>query len=146
MSIIPFQTILCPIDFSEDSEKSLTYASTMAELHKSKIFVIHVIPHVTPLSRTAYYDGDENEGLKELCEKFIPKDVPHEFQLIKNDEVSEGICNYAEEKKADIVVMGSHGHSKLGTLLLGSVVTEVTRKAPCPVLVVRRLKHEQCNL
>lgn len=141
MKNIELRSIICPIDFSEHSEKALLYAKTIAELHKSKIFVIHVIPHLTPLSRTAYYDGDENEGLEKLCNKIIPKEIAHEFELIKNDDIDDGICDYAKNKKADLIVMGSHGHSKIETILIGSAVEEVTRKAPCPVLVVRNLDH-----
>ncbi|MGW1344411.1 universal stress protein [Kribbella sp. NPDC002412] len=42
-----------------------------------------------------------------------------------------------ESSDAELVVLGSRAHSKLGAVLLGSTATAVTAKAPCPVVVVR---------
>ena len=43
----------------------------------------------------------------------------------------------ANQSRCDLIVMGSHGRSGLGRLLMGSVAEAVLRKAPCPVLTVR---------
>jgi len=50
---------------------------------------------------------------------------------------TEEILNAASELGSDLIVMGSHGKRSLEELLLGSTVENVTRHAPCPVLVVR---------
>jgi nucleotide-binding universal stress UspA family protein len=47
------------------------------------------------------------------------------------------ICDVAREVGADVIVVGSHGRTGLGRLLIGSVSEHVVRHAPCPVLVVR---------
>src|SRR5205807_7159695 len=62
-------------------------------------------------------------------------------------EIREGtpfaeIVRFAREGRFDLVVMGSHGHTGLAHVLLGSVVERVVRKAPCPVLTVRQPEHE----
>jgi universal stress protein A len=49
---------------------------------------------------------------------------------------------YAREMKIDLIVMGTHGHTGLVHVLLGSVTEKVVRKAPCPVLTVRHPEHE----
>jgi nucleotide-binding universal stress UspA family protein len=49
----------------------------------------------------------------------------------------EEIVRAAQELGSDVIVMGSHGKRSLEELLLGSTVENVTRRAPCPVLVVR---------
>jgi nucleotide-binding universal stress UspA family protein len=50
---------------------------------------------------------------------------------------TEVILETADEYKADLIVMGTHGRSGIGRLLLGSVTEEVLRKAACPVLTVK---------
>ena len=52
------------------------------------------------------------------------------------------IIQYAKEKDIDLIIMGTHGHSGLAHVLLGSVTEKVVRKAPCPVLTVRHPEHE----
>ena len=47
------------------------------------------------------------------------------------------ICDAADEEKADIIVIGSHGRTGLSHVLMGSVAETVVRHAGCPVLVVR---------
>lgn len=50
---------------------------------------------------------------------------------------AEGICAHAAETGADLIVIGSHGRSGLGRVLLGSVSNRVANQAPCPVTIVR---------
>jgi nucleotide-binding universal stress UspA family protein len=50
---------------------------------------------------------------------------------------AETIVRVAEERKADLIVMGTHGRTGLQHVLLGSVAEKVVRLAPCPVLTVR---------
>ena len=57
--------------------------------------------------------------------------------LVWTGAAAESIIDAAESEAADLIVVGSHGRGRLGRLILGSVSEEVTRRAPCPVLVVR---------
>ena len=54
------------------------------------------------------------------------------------------IVRYAEQHRADVVVLGSHGHGLVRRFLLGSVADKMVRQAPCAVLVVahRTLRHQ----
>ena len=52
-------------------------------------------------------------------------------------DVANTVCHTAEKVGADVIVVGSHGRTGFGRLLLGSVSEHVVRHAPCPVLVVR---------
>jgi len=56
---------------------------------------------------------------------------------VKEAETYQAIIGLAEEKKADTVIMGSHGRTGLKRLLMGSVTEKVIGHSPCPVLVVR---------
>jgi nucleotide-binding universal stress UspA family protein len=61
---------------------------------------------------------------------------------IEVGDVANTVCHVAEQVKADVIVVGSHGRSGIGRLLLGSVSEHVVRHAPCPVLVIRRPKEQ----
>ncbi|MEM8669510.1 MAG: universal stress protein [Planctomycetota bacterium] len=52
------------------------------------------------------------------------------------------ILHYVELRDIDLVVMGTHGHSRLATVLLGSVTERLVRTCTCPVTVVRHPEHE----
>jgi nucleotide-binding universal stress UspA family protein len=68
--------------------------------------------------------------------------MPGTFRGEWNAEVAAGqpadtIIRIAEERDADLIVMGTHGRTGLQHVLLGSVAEKVVRLAPCPVLTVR---------
>ncbi len=52
------------------------------------------------------------------------------------------ILHYVEVRDIDLVVMGTHGHSRLAAVLLGSVTERVVRTCTCPVTVVRHPEHD----
>jgi nucleotide-binding universal stress UspA family protein len=52
------------------------------------------------------------------------------------------IVRFARGQEVDLIVMGTHGHTGLMHVLLGSVTEKVVRRAPCPVLTVRHPEHE----
>ena len=51
--------------------------------------------------------------------------------------IAETIVNVAKERDAAAIVVGAHGHGRLGEVLLGSTSRDVIRRAPCPVIVSR---------
>jgi hypothetical protein len=63
-------------------------------------------------------------------------------QVLEGDPV-DVILRAAEETYSDVIVMGTHGRTGLGRLLLGSVAESVIRKAPCPVLSAKPLPARQ---
>ncbi len=135
--MINYKKILCPVDFSEGCKEALNHAIDIAEKFGGSLTLIHVIPHVSTFSMTSYYDVDDKTDLANLIST-IPANIPHNSEIVKNDDVDDGIAEYARDNKFDIIVMGTHGHSGIGRVLLGSTAEETIRKAPCPVLVVRK--------
>jgi nucleotide-binding universal stress UspA family protein len=68
--------------------------------------------------------------------------VPDAFREVWNVETASGnpadaIVRLAQDRQADLIVMGTHGRTGLQHVLLGSVAEKVVRLAPCPVLTVR---------
>ncbi len=97
------------------------------------MLVLHVIPVALAEERKAF--GEDLEA--ELRQLTIPDGaVPVDRRLLVGDPATE-IVRIAEEEPCDVVVMGTHGRTGLGRLLMGSVAEEVLRKAPCPVLTVK---------
>jgi nucleotide-binding universal stress UspA family protein len=76
--------------------------------------------------------------LKEKLQRVQPQDedvaVSH---LLEEGDPADQILRVAQEGGYDLVVMGTHGRTGLGRLLMGSVAEKVMRKAPCPVLVAK---------
>ncbi len=57
--------------------------------------------------------------------------------MVRTGVVTDIVCEVAEDLKASVIVMATHGRSGLSHLVLGSTTENILRKAPCPVLVVR---------
>jgi hypothetical protein len=60
-----------------------------------------------------------------------------ETQLLLVGDPASAILRVTQELPADLIVMGTHGRTGLGRLLMGSVAEQVVRKAPCPVVTVK---------
>ena len=56
--------------------------------------------------------------------------------MLIGDEAEE-IVHLAQEEGYDLIVIGTHGRTGLGRLLMGSVAEKVLRRAPCPVLTIK---------
>ena len=146
--------ILVPTDFSEHSEHAAAYAVELARQYgANQIHCIHVsdIP-ADLLATSAYYmtgpseqfvEQVRDEGRKGL-DAFVKKnfkDVPVKAVFLEGRPFVE-IIRYARENEIDLIVISTHGRSGLKHALFGSVAEKVVRKAPCPVLVVKREERD----
>jgi nucleotide-binding universal stress UspA family protein len=151
--MIALRRILVPTDFSKHSEIAVSYATALAEKFSSEIHLIHVVqdlavfvpdavavtpPVAVPVEQFA---AAARDALARAVREY------HLDRFTVHSEVREGppfseIVRYAKEAEVDLIVMGTHGHTGLVHVLLGSVTEKVVRKAPCPVLTVRHPEHE----
>jgi nucleotide-binding universal stress UspA family protein len=144
--MLAIHTILHPTDFSDRSEFAFRLGCALARDYGARLVLLHVAhPPVV-----VYAEGvvppvpdDYMERLEEDLHRLqAPGPSVHvEHQLLEGDPVAE-ILAVAEKTSADLIVMGTHGRTGLGRLLMGSVAEQVVRKAPCPVLTVRTPFHE----
>jgi len=145
--MLEIKLILCPIDFSEFSIRAYRYALSLAEHYRAKL----VAQHIVELSRYPFADyaasaGDYmefsrvlGEGGKEQLKEFVKKHTHNEIQpelVVHQGTAPDCILSFAQEHKADLIVMGTHGRRGYDRLVMGSVTNRVMRRAPCPVLAI----------
>jgi nucleotide-binding universal stress UspA family protein len=137
-----FKNILCATDFSDFSNRTVTYGIALAKEFDSKLFVCHVID----LSSVAIYGefqldpvglqdrimNDANEQLQELIGK---QQIDWE-PLISVGHAADEISRIVEEKGIDLVISATRGRSGLKRIILGSVTERLMRTLSCPLLVV----------
>lgn len=147
--MIELKRILVPTDFSEPSERAAVYALELAKRYGAEVHCVHVSDIPADLMATsAYYmtgpseqfvDQVRDESKKSL-EAFAAKNfagLGAKTVFLEGRPFVE-IIRYARDEKIDLVVIATHGRSGLKHALFGSVAEKVVRKAPCPVLVVKR--------
>ena len=139
-------TIVVATDFSEAAAAALKLGSTMARDTHARLLIVHVeTPEVV-------YGGEEldtwvqpleNSVARQQLERVVPPDpaVLYEHHLLTGSPADE-IVRFAEQKSANLIVVGTHGRSGAMRLLLGSVAESVVRHASCPVLTVKAAPRE----
>jgi len=144
--MVQIKTILCALDFSEVSPKVAAYAKTLAEVCGAKIIALYVAPSLTQYVefhvQASYIDDFVTgivHGASDTMDAFL-KDyfsgVPAEGRVVTG-YAAEEIVNAAEEMKADMIVLGTHGRRGIDKFLFGSVAEKVIKTSPVPVLSMR---------
>jgi nucleotide-binding universal stress UspA family protein len=143
--VIDFKHILCPIDFSESSTRSLAHAAALARWYQAQLTVLHVVPTFDPVQVRAELGVPvqtvnpvtREEVLRVMRPLLESAGVLPEAQLIAEaGDASTTIVDQALTTRADLIVIGTHGRRGFKRLLLGSVAETVLHEAPCPVLTV----------
>ncbi len=142
--MISIKKIICPIDFSELSRKSLQYANEFAKLSGGEIFLVGVVENDPTINYSHGLEAERAEAEKKLAALIEEEKIAGIVAdyVIYEGFAEECIIDYARRKEADVIIMGSHGRRGLKRLFLGSVAEHVIRRAPCPVLVVKSTEHE----
>lgn len=143
--MITLKKILCPIDHSECSYLALKYAISLALKDEAKLYLMHVVDsrlYDTEIYKFSPYKPDKIDmpGIHTELIKSLPEgttDVLEVETIVVTGVPFQEIINAADEKGADIIVIGTHGRTGLSHAMMGSVAEKVVRKAPCPVLTVR---------
>ncbi len=151
---IQLKKILCPTDFSENSDHAMKYAITMATLSQAELQLLHVVEPISYPQSTELFEPVVDEiDLTMKMEAAFQKQMEDQVAALKetypkiSGRVVTGntfleIIQAARDEAVDMVVMGTHGRTGLAHVLIGSVAEKVVREAPCPVLTVKHPKHE----
>jgi universal stress protein A len=141
-TMLPIKTILFPTDFSEHAAIALPVAAALARDYKARLVLFHArVPSAVTYGEFGALVPESPESLESLrtaLEAMRPEGAgyPVECRVAEGDPTAE-IVRLAKEVGADMIVMGTHGRSGLGRLVMGSVAEWVLRKAPCPVLTLK---------
>jgi nucleotide-binding universal stress UspA family protein len=137
----PIRTILHPTDFSEPSQNAFRFACALARDYNASLILMHVSGPPVVIGEgivvPEFNTYLEQQLYQRLCA--IRPDEPKvrvAYRMSEGDPAAE-ILRAIRETGSDLVVMGTHGRTWIGRLVMGSVAQEVVRKAPCPVLTVK---------
>jgi nucleotide-binding universal stress UspA family protein len=137
-----FHTILCPTDFSPTADLAFQYAVDLAQAFDARLILVHAFFPAMLGETTTAYMPDVVKDLRAAAKKHLDERKASDAavrveRIIREAPEPDGILDAANEFKADLIVMGTHGRTGFRRLVLGSVAEEVLRKAPCPVLTVK---------
>jgi universal stress protein A len=138
--------IIAPTDLSKLSGAALHYAMELAVAQGAEVIVYNVITE-----DSEWFDKDDElnpvralvpkqrqrlaEFVKESGAEFLDKIKV--CQVVETGVPYKKIVRKAEDEKADMIVMSTHGRTGLQQMMLGSVTAKVVARATCPVLSIR---------
>lgn len=140
------KNIILPIDFGDSTDKLLAGAINFAKEMNGNLCLIHVAPsdmgfaigdmgfqYFPEVEQAEIHD--ELKKLDEIENKVKSEGVSCEH-LLKQGVAKDVILEYAAEKNAAYIVMGSHGRSGIYDVFVGSLTKELTKNSTIPVLVI----------
>lgn len=143
-----WKKVLCPVDFSVCSRQALTLATELAKRFEAELILLHVhelpgipLPTGEPLLSSrmaAQAELQAEQGLSETKQEAIDLGAERITTATRVGSAATELTRFAEEKRCDLIVMGTHGRTGFKHALLGSVAEQVVRSAICPVLTVRQ--------
>ncbi len=139
------KNVLFATDFSATSDAAFPYATAICRHFGSTLHVVHVISDTSLLLMTGGVDyvsmgtiyEDALSDAKAKIEQITAHldDLPHR-SYVRHGQVWKGLEAVIADNAIDLIVLGTHGRTGLGKLLLGSVAEDILRHATCPVLTI----------
>ena len=144
---MPFRSVLCAVDFSPDSAQALSYAASLAQHAGGRLTIMHVVE----LMILGYDPRRGNFDIDRLSKAAVAlaRTQLQEYAatvttgsssidtVLGDGKPYKDILREAEQRGADLIVVGVHGRSALDRLVFGSTADHLVRRATCPILTVR---------
>jgi nucleotide-binding universal stress UspA family protein len=137
-------TILLPVDFSDETSNALRHAAILAERVDATVVLLHVVD--APVLPAFYGPVQEVGSVDRLLDRAereleaLGRELPAEVKwsaTVREGQAWREIVAAAQEGGADLIVVPTHGHGAIERMLLGSTTERVLRAADCPVLTLR---------
>lgn len=148
-----YRTIICPVDGTERTEKSLKHAAYLSKFTGAKVVLLNVIEkwyrasHL--VTNSAEWEHIHKDWIEEgravvasAAERIKGYGAAHVETVLREGDASHEIVALAVENRADLIIMATHRYSPIGKIFTGSVTDNVTKKSPCPVLWIFQ-EHQQ---
>jgi nucleotide-binding universal stress UspA family protein len=140
--------ILFASDFSKPSRKAFTAALAMAKRNGATLMILHVIAPLIPIAPDQYVGPETWEQIDAQSRRWVKRQLTSLVARAKKAGVravgltadgnpARQIVRVARARRADVLVIGTHGRTGLAKLFLGSVANHIVATAPCPVMTVR---------
>jgi nucleotide-binding universal stress UspA family protein len=139
--------ILLPTDFSESAEQALRQAVALALISKAELHIFHAVllhaedpQHLQTVLKgySEHIDEEARKILEEKSGEIGNRGLDVSFSTARGVSPFEAIMEAVDNIKPDLIVMGTHGRTGVGRLILGSVAEKVLRHSPTSVLTVRK--------
>ena len=145
----PIRRILYATDYSKASARALDEAVSLAKQNHAELLVLHVIEPVGQYAVGEDFDGaglymkmeeaakqDAERSMQKLMRKLRQARVKAKSLLLRGRAYDQ-ILKAAKNRRANMIVIGTHGRTGLSKLFMGSVAGRVGSGATCPVVTVR---------
>jgi len=151
------QSILTPIDFSDNAGKIVKAAAYVAGTFKAELHLVFVVQSfedysgffVPPISLPnmeeelfASAEQQMESYIEENKTLFADAGVSSVTGKVLTGDVAEEILTFAAKKKVELIVMGTHGYKGLERIMFGSVADKVVKTACCPVMTINPYREE----
>ena len=144
----PIRRILHPTDFSAASRPAFRKALELAKASRAQLLVAHVLSPLSVMSDDYMPPNVWNEldrgqrvtgqrQLNRLVANAKAAGVRARGILLDIGVTHEQIVRFANARRVDMIIMGTHGRSGLTKAILGSVASRVLTSSRCPVMTVR---------
>jgi nucleotide-binding universal stress UspA family protein len=137
-----FKNIVWATDGSDYADRALATATSLASESGATLLAVHCVQYlVGPGSKGALPEPGEDERTQKVSEQVAEltrQGVSATSKVVYSGASgpAHAVAEVAAEEGADLIVVGTKGHTALGGLLVGSVTQRLLHIAPCPVLVV----------
>lgn len=141
-------------DFSRCSEQAFLHALSWAEKLKGELELVHclaseldgydldTLPVMDLTAQRQVARDRAQQELARLVDQATRRGLLAKGEVLEGGPVAPALCDYVQARKADLLVLGTHGRRGLGRLFLGSVAEQVVRGATCPVFTVHETEAE----
>jgi nucleotide-binding universal stress UspA family protein len=151
--MIALKNILVGTDFGEAADMALSYGRELARAFGARLHLVHVVQDLgVHLGAPEYAASlgrlqmEVEESARKRANGLISDEdrqaLKAQVTVATHPSAARAIVTYARDEQVNLIVLGTHGRTAVGRLVMGSVAERVTRTAPCPVLVVRHPERE----